>query len=241
LALWIASFALWAFFNYAIFVEITVNEHKPRFEEGINGGWLLSVVAAQSVAGLGAQLSDRLSEPRAALFLAFVLWLSGGMLYIWLIALIFYRFTFFSFKPQQFMPPFWINMGAMAVSAHTGTMLLVKANGAAFLADSLPFVKGLTILFWATATWWIPMLAALAVWQHVIKKFNRPYSPLYWSAVFPLGMYAVSTYQLSGTVGLPFLMWIPRVFVYIALIAWLATAASMVFEMAHRPERSRVR
>ena len=227
--LWIAALILWVCFNYAIFVEATVNERKPRFEEGINGGWLISVVATQAVAGLAAQLSGEIGgSPEAALFFSLALWLAGGMLYIWLIALIFYRFTFFRFKPQNFMPPFWINMGAMAISTLTGTALIARASNAEFLLNLLPFLRGLTLLFWATATWWIPMLAILACWQHVFRHFNRPYSELYWSAVFPLGMYAASTFDLAKTMDLPFLLWIPRVFVYIALIAWLATFASML-------------
>jgi tellurite resistance protein TehA-like permease len=163
------------------------------------------------------------------------MWLAGGMLYIWLISFIFYRFAFVPFGPETFVPPFWINMGAMAVSALTGTALVNQAQNAIFLADLLPFLKGLTILLWASASWWIPLLALLACWQHLVKKLNRPYSQLYWSAVFPLGMYTVSTYEVARMTNLPFLMWIPRVFVYIALSAWLATFASMVRSMvAHQ-------
>ena len=227
-ALWVAALLLWVCFNYTIFVEVTVNEKKPRFEDGINGGWLISVVATQSVADLGARLSGFVSKPDVMLFVALSMWLAGGMLYIWLISLIFYRFTFFAFKPDSFLPPFWINMGAMAISALTGATLIDKAQSAVFLAGLLPFLKGLTMLFWATASWWVPMLAILAGWQHVIRHFNRPYSLLYWSAVFPLGMYTVSTYELARTMKLPFLLGIPEVFVYVALLAWLATLAAML-------------
>ena len=44
------------------------------------------------------------------------MWLWGGMLYIWMISLIFYRYTFFPFQPGDLTPPYWINMGAMAIS-----------------------------------------------------------------------------------------------------------------------------
>jgi tellurite resistance protein TehA-like permease len=53
------------------------------------------------------------------------------------------------------------------------------------------------MLFWATATWWIPMLLTLGFWRHVYKRFPLRYDPLYWGAVFPLGMYSVSTKYLS--------------------------------------------
>jgi tellurite resistance protein TehA-like permease len=226
--LWIASLVLWICLNYAVLFGVIVNEEKPRFRDAIGGNWLLFVVATQAVAGLGAQVSGSFGKSSTVLFVAASMWLAGGMLYIWLISLIFSRFAFFPFGPESFVPTFWINMGAMAVSALTGTTLVSQAQSAGYLADLLPFLKGLTMLLWATASWWIPLLALLAGWQHLIKHLNRPYSQLYWSAVFPLGMYTVSTYEVARMTDVLFLLWIPRVFVYIALAAWLATFVSML-------------
>jgi tellurite resistance protein TehA-like permease len=91
-----------------------------------------------------------------------------------------------------------------------------------------PFLLGLTILFWATATWWIPMLVILGIWRHIYKKFPLSYSPLYWGAVFPLGMYTVCTFRLAAVSATPFLMFIPRAFVVIAIAAWAVTFAGLV-------------
>jgi tellurite resistance protein TehA-like permease len=157
------------------------------------------------------------------------------MLYIWLISLIFYRFTFFPFRPENFLPPFWINMGAMAISALTGATLVAQARNATFLNELLPLLKGLTLLFWATASWWIPFLTILAVWQHVINRLNRPYNLLYWAAIFPLGMYTASTDRVSRMLNLPFLMPIPHIFLYVTLVAWLFTFSAMIHSgIAHR-------
>jgi len=75
--------------------------------------------------------------------------------------------------------------------------LILNAQRAEFLVALLPFLKGFSVFFWATATWWIPMLVTLAIWRHVYKRFRLAYDPLYWGAVFPLGMYTVSTHQLA--------------------------------------------
>src|SRR5262249_40032758 len=91
------------------------------------------------------------------------------------------------------------------------------------------FLKGFTVFFWATATWWIPMLVTLAIWRHIYKRFRLAYDPLYWGAVFPLGMYTVSTHQLAQALNLPFLLWIPHSFVYVAIVAWVATFAGLLW------------
>jgi tellurite resistance protein TehA-like permease len=236
--LWAAGIGLWATITYSVFTALTVKADKPSLADGINGGWLVSVVAAQSVAVLGAQLAAGFgTRAPMALFFCLAMWLGGGMLYIWIISLIFYRYTFFALEPSDLAPPYWINMGAVAISALAGSLLVLAAPASPLIRDLLPFVKGLTLMFWATATWWIPMLLILGVWRHIYRRFPLRYDPLYWGAVFPLGMYTVSTFRLSQALDVPFLLTVPRVFVFVALSAWALAFLGLIgqaFEPARR-------
>ncbi len=223
--LWTLALGLWLLLTYTIFTILTVKDSKPTLDQGINGGWLLAVVATQSLTVLSALLAARTGQPwKLELnYFALSMWLWGGMLYIWMMSLIFYRYTFFRFQPHDLSPPYWINMGAMAISTLAGSLLILNASDAPFLTSVLPFIKGFTVFYWATGTWWIPMLLVLGVWRHVYKRFPLRYDPLYWGAVFPLGMYAACTHQLVRAMHLDFLDPTPDVFLVVALCAWAAT------------------
>jgi tellurite resistance protein TehA-like permease len=154
------------------------------------------------------------------------------MLYVWIISLIFYRYTFFTLSPADLAPPYWINMGAVAISTLAGTMLLAAAPRSALLRELIPFLKGITLLFWATATWWVPMLVILGIWRHVFRRFPLRYDPLYWGAVFPLGMYTACTFRLTQVVDAGFLLFVPRAFIYVALAAWTLTLLGLLRRLA---------
>jgi tellurite resistance protein TehA-like permease len=228
-ALWIFGICLWVVITYSVLTVLTVKSNKPALSEGINGGWLVAVVAPQSIASLGGVLAPELTDGReATLFFSLVMWLGGGMLYIWIIALIFYRYTFFTLDPKQLAPPYWINMGAMAISTLAGTVLAQSGATDPLLAKLQPFIIGLTLLFWATATWWIPLLVILGAWRHLVRRVPFHYDVVYWSAVFPLGMYTACTHRLAAVIGQPGLDVIPKYLFWIALGAWGLTLLGML-------------
>ena len=109
----------------------------------------------------GSRLPD--DAPDLPLFVALSFWLVGSMLYIWLIAFIFHRILFLPLPPGELTPPYWINMKAMAISTLAGVSLVSEASRMPLLTKLLPFLKGMTLLFWATGTWWIPILLALGL------------------------------------------------------------------------------
>ncbi|HLH89726.1 MAG TPA: tellurite resistance/C4-dicarboxylate transporter family protein [Xanthobacteraceae bacterium] len=228
---------LWFALTYTIFTILTVKRDKPPVEQGITSGWLMAVVATQSIAVLAAFIAREWPQPARleVNFFALSMWLWGGMLYIWIISLIFYRYRFFIFSPRDLTPSYWINMGAMAISTLAGAAFVENAPHAPFLASLLPFLKGFTVFYWATGTWWIPMLLFLSVWRHVIEHFPLRYDPLYWAAVFPLGMYTVATKHMAEALALPFLAPLPKGVFAVALAAWVVASIGLAWELLRGP------
>lgn len=238
----------WLAIVYGFFYSITVTEDKKSLKEGINGTWLVIIVAIQALSVLISFVSDDFGQYAYIwLFVALCLFLLGCIFYLYIMSLIIYRISFFSLNAMELGAPYWINMGATAISTLAGSMLILHTGDFNFITEILPFLKGFTLFFWTAGTWWIPLLIILGVWRHVIKKVPVPlsakgYDPTYWAMVFPLGMYTVCTVRLSEALEISFLKIIPDYFIYVALFAWSAVMIGfirhLVSQMGFRADRS---
>jgi tellurite resistance protein TehA-like permease len=221
---WAIATVLWLVMTYGLLAVLMAQRDKPSLAHGLNGGWLVIVVAPQSVVILAVLLLAHGAFADLApslMFGALVLWLGGGALYLWISTLVVFRYAFAVLAPEDLSPTDWINMGAAAISTLAGATLAQHAALSPLVTEIAPFVKGFTLFFWAIATAWIPMLVVLSLWRHLICGLPIAYQALDWGGVFPLGMYSASTLSLREILDAPFLGAISWMFMAIALAAWL--------------------
>ena len=119
-------------------------------------------------------------------------------------------------------------MGAVAISALAGSLLLLRGDVWPLVGPLIPFIKGFTFFFWATATWWIPFLFALMTWRYFWKRDRFRYEPAVWGMIFPLGMYTTSSLQFDRAMGYGFLDPLPETLVFVALAAWALAVIGLV-------------
>jgi tellurite resistance protein TehA-like permease len=231
IATWIASIVLWFVLIYGFFAAVTIAEPKPRLEHGLDGSWLLVTVATEAVAVLGTEVAPSLAHRDVAMFACLGFYLVGAMLYVLVIGLILFRRTFRTMDAQMLTPTYWINTGAVAITTLAGARLVDVAGDFPFLAGIEHFVAGFTLFFFATATWWIPLLVIVFVWRHVRRRIPVRYDPHYWSLVFPLGMYSAATDAYARADGLDFLLPLAQAMAWVSLVAWLFTIAGLAHRM----------
>jgi tellurite resistance protein TehA-like permease len=238
--MWWVGLILWAVINYGFFGAVTMDRSKRTLDKGLNGTWLVPVVATQAVSSLATELVAHQPGEHAEmqLFFALCLFMVGCLLYLSFITLIVYRFTFIPFDSGGLTPPYWINMGATAITALAGSNLVRTVEHWGFLVDIEPFIKGLALLFWSFGTWWVPLLLILGAWRHLIRRLPLSHHGQYWSMVFPLGMYTVATGRLADILELEFLARVPLYVIWVALFAWALTMGAACVKFAQMMRES---
>jgi tellurite resistance protein TehA-like permease len=229
---WYFGMLTWTVFVFSFLSSVILAREKPSPEKGLDGTWFLLVVSTQSLSILAGTLAPHLLlSPNVTVFFSIFDFSLGAMLYILLVPVVTYRLLFYPMKPEEVTPSYWINMGAAAITTLAGLTLSQNIKTNALFADLYPFIYGTSLLFWCIASFWIPVVFIMELWRYAIKRSELKYTSAFWSMVFPLGMYSVCTWKMADIVQLSFLKTLSKVFLYVALIAWLATLISMLVHL----------
>jgi len=225
--------AVWLLLTYGVPASVLLNRTRDSVLGGVNGSWLLWIVATQSLSVSAAILVP--AWPSQAALLAPVatgLWSVGLLLYLMVVALILMHWLTEPMTPATLGPPYWILMGATAISVLAGARDLSLPADIPIVRATAGFVEGFAFALWAFGTWWIPLLIILGLWRHVRRHWPLVYEPTVWSVVFPLGMYSVATLTFGKTAHLAFMEPLARFMLWVAVAAWVLAAAGFLFRPA---------
>lgn len=228
LALLALAFASWIVLGYTVpWVAVLSRDERPVLAEA-NGTWFIWVVASQSVAVAAATLEPHVASARDTLaIIAVTSWSIGIALYVASAVFVSLRLMLYKLDPVELDPPYWVAMGAVAITVVAGARI-VEMSSAPMVDAVRGLVAGLVVVFWSFATWLIPVLMAVGIWRHVFRKVPFRFEPTWWSIVFPLGMYAVAGMYLGRADDLPIVAWIGETWMWVAVAAWLVAFAGMV-------------
>jgi tellurite resistance protein TehA-like permease len=225
----------WLLLSYGVpLVLVTRHATRPPLASA-NGTWFLWVVGTQSIAVAATSLPPPASDFQAALSVA--CWSVGVVLYLIVAVTVVTSLLQYTVAPAQLTPPYWVFMGATAISVLAGAQIL-KLPAHPLVAAMRPAVAGASFVLWAFGTWLIPLLIALGVWRHVIRRLRLAYEPGLWSIVFPIGMYGVASRQLGAALHVPWLVTLGADEAWVALAAWAAVLLAMVGAAVNRPLRT---
>lgn len=238
-AMWIFALLLWTVLIYLSFGVLTFL-NTAHGANVVHGGWLIAIVGTESLVILGAAIAPNLgAQQQSVLVLIHMFWGIGLGLYGIFITLFAYRIFFFAVEPDDITPLLWVVMGAAAITTNAGSVLILTDTGIAFLTSMRPFIDGVTLIMWAWATWWIPLLVLFGVWKHGVRGAPIRYTPMLWSLVFPLGMYALASLRLSLAADFEPLRLISKAMVWVALAVWALTSAGLVWSLWRPPIASK--
>ena len=226
--MWLVALVAWLALMYTSFGVLTFR-NAAHDADVVHGGWLVAIVGTQSLVILGSLVAPSFGATAGLVFvLTHMLWGVGLALYGIYVTLFAQRIFFHDFRPDDISPLLWVVMGAAAISTNAGAVLIMTDSHVAYLNTMEGFIAGVTLIAWAWATWWIPLLLLLGVWKHIVHRVPIRYTLTLWSLVFPLGMYALASLRLSLAAEVPALRVMSAMMVWIALAAWLATAAGLI-------------
>lgn len=229
----------WIGLGYVVpWTAVLGNRHRPMLDKA-NGTWFIWVVASQSIAVVAAGLEPHLPRFRDYLAVTAVFsWSLGLILYGGCAVFVALRAMLYRLGPQDLDPPYWVTMGAMAITVVAGSRV-VEMEHSPMVEVTRGLAAGLSVVFWSFATWLIPVLFAAGIWRHAVHKIPLRYQPTLWSLVFPLGMYSVAGMYLGRADHLPFVEAVGTYWFWVGLTAWVLTAAAMCHDIVSRWMTSR--
>ncbi|SDT44760.1 tellurite resistance/C4-dicarboxylate transporter family protein [Microlunatus soli] len=224
------SIVLWLTRGYLIPWTTRLGAGEHPIAAAANGTWFIWAVGAQSISVAAAVLTP-FGAGQWLPLIAVGAWCLGLFLYLVDGVFVVMRLLSYPFTARDLTPPYWVAMGAAAITALAGSKVATLPPGP--FADLVrPAIRPAALFAWVIASWLLPALVAMGWWRHVTHRVPLRYDANMWSIVFPLGMYGMACTSIARADRLPYLGTLGTLWVWISLGAWLLTALAGIRHLA---------
>lgn len=243
--LWIVGAVVCVVLLTALYADWAVS--RTDTARSVDGTILLSTVALQSVAVLGIDLHGVVGHPLLR-YVSVGAWAAGFVFYLITITLVVYRLFAVGLEPREWTGPYWIMMGAVAITTLAGASIVSSLAALPGWDAVATGILAITVLAWSIGTMWIPFQLVLDVWKFRSLNVGSTvpawitafpwlrlgfgeeyhfYEPPAWGRTFPMGMYTACTLALAKIAPFGALAVIPHVWGWFALAVWALTFVGM--------------
>lgn len=217
--------------GYVVPAGLLAGRDRPAIRHA-DGSWFLWVVAGQSVATLAAALEPGRHVGHDALaLLAVTAWSVSAFLYVVVAVVVAVRLVAHDVRPADVTPPYWVAMGAAAITVLAGSQV-ARMSPAPAVDVVRDLATAVSVGFWALATWLVPALLAAGWWRHVSHRLPLRFDVSWWSVVFPVAMYATATEDLYRVDQLPVTSLVATVGIGIAVAVWTVVGLATLHHLA---------
>jgi tellurite resistance protein TehA-like permease len=197
------------------------------------GAWLLPSVATAGLAITASSLAMHVRLP-ALVIVAALAWVLAMVLYLLVTWLIAGRALASPFGPGEVTPDSWILMGALAITTLAGAHILAAVHTLNAPSGLVTWTRPVTLAVWVLASLWIPGLLYAQVWRAAHIPGALRYQGVWWSAVFPLGMYSAASAATATQLHMRSLGTVSLVFFWIAFAVWTLVATGLLHSVVGR-------
>jgi tellurite resistance protein TehA-like permease len=223
--------------GWCVLVPLTVvdlwSRRTTQLREQAHGAWLLPSVATSGLAGATAQWAANAHATSLVVVAAALVALAIGI-YLAVASLIVWQALSGPLHPDQIPPDSWILMGALAISALASSGLLAATRALDEPPPVVDFGRTLALVVWIAASLWVPVLLYAQMWRSDHLPGTLHYEGVWWSAVFPIGMYSAATSAVGAQLELPQLATVSLVFFWIAFTIFVLVGTGLVHAGAAR-------
>ncbi|MEO9138932.1 MAG: tellurite resistance/C4-dicarboxylate transporter family protein [Jatrophihabitans sp.] len=215
---------------WLLLVPLAVADVRSRpsaeLRDHAHGAWLLGSVATAGLSITAADLVTHTSWPGwvvlsgAGLVLSLALYVATAWLISW-------RVLSTRVVALDVTPDTWILMGALAIATLAGVRLRDAVGlqmETSWLSDAM---SPAILVLWISASGWIPVLLCAELWRLWRGPEPFHFAGVWWSAVFPLGMYATASQATARALQLSGLSTVSLVVFWVGLAVWIIVAGGL--------------